>query len=836
MDKSDIDNQTVVDLCSYGIKRCDRVTCITCSNRLCLEDHFINYVTGERFNITLEGSCRTRNCIYIIKCKHVGCQMQYVGHTVNQIYQRISQHKSSIIRGAGCKILREHFTNIHTIADMCIMPIEYLPENITLKEREELEDSWTLKCNTLFPYGLNARCKKIGIMDSELEVNSSKSTVYSYFDVVKVTRGQRGGVNQSAALNNFDTDTFLDLIFNRNIEGLRTIRTEICKLKKVQLKNLYSKAIGQMNNGFDCYFKKHTCLLVKDLAWFYLNRMKKDVKKKASNFIIIDYCNKFVECANLKKNFGLREVVQVSPFKSTYCGFPMVSYRYGRTVCSKVLNYRKTHLDNLDDNLMSCNCTDNAQFINKHHQHVFTGDLTFIENTNLRTLLAKGLNYRDQTKPSKSNAIKAIKGGLCNYINKMSKKLKKPLAVFDEWKWTVLDHVENSLKSKKPYNYNSVLSDNKVIDDLKKLHEEYVLVPTDKASNNVTIVCKKFYVSLINKEILSNNFQVIDKTPQSIVEEHKQFLDTVGIKMETENERLPYLYCTPKQHKDPIGFGFITAGYHCTLQQLSVHLGICLKSMLHSAKNYSKYHNRFHNRNDYFVIDGHEEVLDFITTNNSYNSPKSISTFDFSTLYTSIPHDQLKCNLKKFVDRVFDFKDKQFIIPNTYTKRGYFSSQDNKREGFDKDSLLTCLYYLIDNAYVVHNGLVYRQIIGIPMGTNAGPHIANIYLHVYEFDSIQDLIEKRDEDTLKKLQYIFRFQDDLISFNDFGGLENYLELIYPKELIVNNTNISPRKCSYLDLLISIYRGKFRVKLFDKRTSFPFNVISCPFLEGNIPIN
>ena len=137
---------------------------------------------------------------------------------------------------------------------------------------------------------------------------------------------------------------------------------------------------------------------------------------------------------------------------------------------------------------------------------------------------------------------------------------------------------------------------------------------------------------------------------------------------------------------------------------------------------------------------------------------------------------------------------------------------------------------------MVHNGLVYRQIIGIPMGTNAGPHIANIYLHVYEFDSIQDLIEKRDEDTLKKLQYIFRFQDDLISFNDFGGLENYLELIYPKELIVNNTNISPRKCSYLDLLISIYRGKFRVKLFDKRTSFPFNVISCPFLEGNIPIN
>ena len=70
--------------------------------------------------------------------------------------------------------------------------------------------------------------------------------------------------------------------------------------------------------------------------------------------------------------------------------------------------------------------------------------------------------------------------------------------------------------------------------------------------------------------------------------------------------------------------------------------------MLHSAKNYSKYRNRFHNRNDFYVVDGHDEILEFLYFSNiTHKGRKNISTFDFSTLYTSIPHDQLKLNLGK---------------------------------------------------------------------------------------------------------------------------------------------------------------------------------------------
>ena len=40
-----------------------------------------------------------------------------------------------------------------------------------------------------------------------------------------------------------------------------------------------------------------------------------------------------------------------------------------------------------------------------------------------------------------------------------------------------------------------------VIEYLHELHEKCVLVPIDKAANNTAIICKKYYVTVILKEI-----------------------------------------------------------------------------------------------------------------------------------------------------------------------------------------------------------------------------------------------------------------------------------------------------------------------------------------------
>ena len=66
-----------------------------------------------------------------------------------------------------------------------------------------------------------------------------------------------------------------------------------------------------------------------------------------------------------------------------------------------------------------------------------------------------------------------------------------------------------------------------------------------------------------------------------------------------------------------------------------LYVGTCLKSLLHSAKNKSLYDYKFHPRNDFYVIDSNEPVLDFINSNNLLKKCfRSINTYDFSTLYT----------------------------------------------------------------------------------------------------------------------------------------------------------------------------------------------------------
>ena len=188
--------------------------------------------------------------------------------------------------------------------------------------------------------------------------------------------------------------------------------------------------------------------------------------------------------------------------------------------------------------------------------------------------------------------------------------------------------------------------------------------------------------------------------------------------------------------------------------------------------------------------------------------------------------------MKKFVNRIFEFKEKVFLTPNLFPKKAYFGqSKSSKDISFDKETLLACLNYLIDNSYVIYNKSVYNWI---SMGTNCAPHIANIYLHVYENEYVEKLIENNDLKTLEKFKDIFRFQDDLFSVNDDGIFENILSTMYPREMVISKTNISPSVCSYLDLLNSVYKGKFKINLFDKRDDYKFKVFRYPYLDGNIP--
>ena len=49
------------------------------------------------------------------------------------------------------------------------------------------------------------------------------------------------------------------------------------------------------------------------------------------------------------------------------------------------------------------------------------------------------------------------------------------------------------------------LSSPDVKNALDKIHEDFVVVPIDKAIGNIALVCKRFYASVITRELWMNN-------------------------------------------------------------------------------------------------------------------------------------------------------------------------------------------------------------------------------------------------------------------------------------------------------------------------------------------
>ena len=49
------------------------------------------------------------------------------------------------------------------------------------------------------------------------------------------------------------------------------------------------------------------------------------------------------------------------------------------------------------------------------------------------------------------------------------------------------------------------------------------------------------------------------------------------------------------------------------------------------------------------------------------------------------------------------------------------------------------LSFLLDNIYIRFGTKLYRQIVGIPMGTNCAPHVADLLLFCYERDFMKEI-------------------------------------------------------------------------------------------------
>jgi hypothetical protein len=72
--------------------------------------------------------------------------------------------------------------------------------------------------------------------------------------------------------------------------------------------------------------------------------------------------------------------------------------------------------------------------------------------------------------------------------------------------------------------------------------------------------------------------------------------------------------------------------------------------------------------------------------------------------------------------------------------------------------VISMLEFLIDNIFVSFGGTLIQQVVGMPMGTNCAPLLADLFLYSYESEFLQKLVkDKKIHEAQKKIPNIFDF-------------------------------------------------------------------------------
>ena len=89
--------------------------------------------------------------------------------------------------------------------------------------------------------------------------------------------------------------------------------------------------------------------------------------------------------------------------------------------------------------------------------------------------------------------------------------------------------------------------------------------------------------------------------------------------------------------------------------------------------------------------------------------------------------------------------------------------------------------WLLDNIYVTFGDELFQQVIGIPMGTDCAPFLANLFLYSYEHRWINKQRELNNWHILKHFRSCNRYIDDLLMINNADQMKKYMTDIYPKD-------------------------------------------------------
>ena len=136
---------------------------------------------------------------------------------------------------------------------------------------------------------------------------------------------------------------------------------------------------------------------------------------------------------------------------------------------------------------------------------------------------------------------------------KWAKREIVDLSVLLSWKEMIKGQIEeriSKLKQNVKHPTGKVLQNVDVKACLSDLHNKYVFVPADKAPNNIIIVCKRYYIETLIKELRLDNcstptgnstYTSCEMSSEDIVNTHDTFIKSLGIELSMTRDYLTYI-------------------------------------------------------------------------------------------------------------------------------------------------------------------------------------------------------------------------------------------------------------------------------------------------------
>ena len=804
-------------------------------------------------------NCRTVNCIYLLECTN--CLCQYVGETVQDLYDRMCQHRCSTKPkgGSGNFRIRQHYAcsggkctkfKIYIIQKLpgSGRTADYKPNSkklvidaATTLIRKQIEDNWIRKLHTQFPYGCNDR---IDSLKDKWLYNCEFAKFIS--PKPKRARSWKKKPNNSNHDHHdirFIVDSLITILkADFHTSCIINVKRLLFPLKQkdlVTIHNLYVKEV------FTDTCLKHEALhrqshfIITDLLTYKIkpfnsDKISKVNKKKKRILFKLLFINKALDMINLPLIFRNKELKSFVNF----CKIrePSIMYSNKPSVGSKLFNYNQTSNNFTNINDIICVCSQFENYINHDCGHVATGDVNIFSNKDIRSIIMKGPKYRERTNIDFERASKLILDNLDNFIQLWADKEQLDKACFEGWKLKFKELLYQSicslkLKYSNHRKVNSIFDNVSVKDELEYFHNHFVLCPVDKAAKNIAIICKYFYVENLLRECTLNTAcynEIENSSINDIVKNVKAFMKTMNISLVDFN-KFPHIIWFPKFHKPNLSQRFVVSYASCYIKPLTSRISLALKAVYNKIINYSNMIFKVTGINRNWIIDNNTLLLDSL---GNVEFARSIQTYDFTTLYTNLEHSDIKTALASVIKLAF--KHAKCSKISIYEKS--FRWVNKPRENtfyFDKSSLMEATNYLIDNCYFTLGNRIFRQIIGVPIGVDPGPFIANLTLWYYE-NSYLEKLYKHDYFSAKMMGKTFRLIDDITSVNSDGIFGQHISNIYPLSLTLNKENSDDSMAHVLDLNVKINDGKFITSVYDKREDFPFPIVQFSPKDSNIP--